>query len=659
MGKLSIRLLGRFRVSDDAGKDIAVAGKKPQALLAYLAANAGQPQPRDRLAALLWGERFDEQARQSLRQAISRLRKALGDGTPEIMKAEGDDVTLDADAADVDVRAFERLAQEDSPEALAQAVRLYGGGLLEGLEVREKGFEDWIQAERARFSDLAAGVLARLARHQDAAGDRAAAVETAKRLVGLDPLNEEGHRALMRLLAASGQRAQAVKQYQTLTQALRRELDTGPDPETRRLLEKIQASDAPMPVPAPDEREPASPPLPDTPSLAVLPFANLSGDPEQEYFSDGIAEDLITALSKVRSFFVIDRSSSFTYKGRAVDVSEVGRTLGVRYVVEGSVRKSGKRVRVTAQLVEAETGNHVWADNFDGRLDDIFDFQDEIAARVVGAIEPQLIRAEVERIRHKRPESYDAYDLTLSGLARMNKLDPKETERALTFFLEAIEADPNYARAYVCASWYYRRQVQLKGMVLSDADRAEALRLAQVALNADRTDPYVLWQAGMTRALVERDFEGAANTIDRSLSINANSNRAWIAGGMVRNLLGEPEAAIEYAEKAIRLSPLDISMWVAYGVLATASLQLGDYEKALDWARRSVRRHRDHLPAHHVLVASLAQLDRQEEAEAALRDLLALDPGLHVAGLRERYAIDGYRNLEGFLDGLRTAGLPA
>ncbi|MGH6661598.1 MAG: tetratricopeptide repeat protein, partial [Rhodospirillales bacterium] len=403
----------------------------------------------------------------------------------------------------------------------------------------------------------------------------------------------------------------------------------------------------------------APPPLPDVPSIAVLPFANLSGDPEQEYFSDGVADDLITALSNVRSFFVIDRSSSFTFKGKAVTMKEVGQALGVRYVVEGSVRKAGNKVRVSTQLVEAATGTHVWGDRYDGALDDIFDLQDRIVASVVGAIEPQLHRAEVERIRHKRPDSFDAYDLTLAGLAHMNRLTPEDTDKGLALFRRAIEADPTYARAYACASWCYRRRAQLKGMVLSDAERAEAVRLAQAALKADSTDPYVLWQAGITAALVEGDIEEGTALVDRSLAINANSNRAWLSSANQRCRSGDPETAIEHAEKAMRLSPLDRSMWVAYGCLATAHMQLENYETAAEWARKSVRMHRDYLPAHLVRAASLAQLGRESEAKAAVRELLTVDPGLTTASLKKRFPIAGYRNLEGFLDGLRAAGLPA
>ncbi|MCH8198205.1 MAG: winged helix-turn-helix domain-containing protein, partial [Proteobacteria bacterium] len=464
MGKLSIRLFGRLKVLDGTGGEVNLSGRKPQALLAYLALNAGEAQPRDRLAALLWGDRFEEQARQSLRQCISKLRKTLGNRAPEILLTDGDDVGLNTDATDIDASHFVRLAAEGTPDTLAKAAGLYGGVLIDGLDVKENAFEDWIGAERARFNDLACEVLAKLGRYQAAAGDTGAAIDTARRLIALDPLREEAHRALMRLYARSGRRAQALKQFQVCAEGLRRDLGVEPEAETARLHGEIQRQEAPSSgagtmADVSAAKPEAGPPLPDKPSIAVLPFANLSGDPEQEYFSDGITDDLITALSNVRSFFVIAHHSSFTYKGRAVDVKDVGRELGVHYVLEGSVRKAGNRVRVTAQLVEAASGNHIWADRYDGALDDIFDLQDEISASVVGAIEPQLHRAEVERIRHKRPESFDAYDLTLSGLAKMNKLNPRDTADALTLFLEAIELDANYARAYVCASWCHRRHV--------------------------------------------------------------------------------------------------------------------------------------------------------------------------------------------------------
>ncbi len=398
--------------------------------------------------------------------------------------------------------------------------------------------------------------------------------------------------------------------------------------------------------------------LPDKPSIAVLPFTNMSGDAEQEYFADGITEDIITALSNVQSFFVIARNSTFTYKGKAVDVKQVGRELGVHYVLEGSVRKVGNRVRVTAQLLNAGTASHIWADRYDGELSEIFDLQDKISASVVGAIEPHLTRAEAERIKQKRPESLDAYDYTLRGLSYMNKLTPEDSAEALRLFRKAIESDPSYGRAYVCASWCHRRQVQLRGMILSERDRKESVELANAALQVDPSDPYVLWQAGTTAAFVKRDFEAAIELIDRSLSINANSTRAWSASGIVRNMVGDPETAIDHANRAIRLSPLDISVWVPYGILAIAEMQQQQYEDAAAWARKSVRQHAFNVPGYHVLAACYAHLERLDDARAAIAQSLELDPKLTISRLKVIYPIDGYKNLDEFLDGLRKAGLP-
>ncbi len=407
-----------------------------------------------------------------------------------------------------------------------------------------------------------------------------------------------------------------------------------------------------------DSKEPPEPEPSDKPSIAVLPFTNMSADPEQEYFSDGVTEDIITALSNVRSFFVIARNSTFTYKGKSVDVKDVGRQLGVRYVMEGSVRKAGNRVRVTAQLLDAGSGKHIWADKYDGALDDIFDLQDQITSTVIGAIEPRLQRAEFERVKHKRPDSLDAYDFVLRGLASMNKLTPEDTAEGLHQFRLAIERDPNYGRAYACASWCYRRHVQISGMTLSEEDRNESIRLTDAALKADDTDPYVLWQAGLTAGLLENDLDAATALVDRSLAINPNAVRAWASSGLLRNILADTSTAIEHAERAMRLSPLDTAMWVLYSVLAIAHMQEQRYEDAASWARKSIRQHRHNLPAYHVLAASCTQLDRLDEAKKTIQQLLELDPELTITRLQEIFPVANYKNLDSFLDGLRRAGLP-
>ena len=398
--------------------------------------------------------------------------------------------------------------------------------------------------------------------------------------------------------------------------------------------------------------------LPSKPSIAVLPFTNMSHDPEQEYFTDGVTDDIITALSNVQSFFVIARNSTFTFKGQAVDVKKVGRDLGVQYVMEGSVRRAGNRVRITAQLLDAATGVHVWADRFDRALEDIFDLQDEVTESVVGAIEPHLVRAEFERIRGKRPDSLDAYDYTLRGLSMMNSLTLRDAANALKLFREAIKADSRYARAYVCASWCYRRHVQLRGMTLSDEDKAESIGLAETAVALDGTDPYVLWQAGMTAGLVADDPTMMTTLVERSLSINSNSTRAWSASGIMRCILGQPEEAIPSAERAIRMSPVDPSMWVPYGIMANAFMQQARYEEAASWARKSLAQHRFNLPAYHVLGASCVHIGHQVEAESAVRQLRELAPELTISRLEATYPVARYRNLDTFLEGLSQAGLP-
>jgi len=409
---------------------------------------------------------------------------------------------------------------------------------------------------------------------------------------------------------------------------------------------------------APPAASTADPALPDRPAIAVLPFTNLSGDPEQEYFSDGISEDIITALSHVRSFLVIARNSSFTYKGRSVDARTIGRELGVHYLLEGSVRRSGDQVRVSAQLVEAATAAHVWADRFDGAMDDIFDLQDRIAASVVGAIQPELLRAEAERIKQKRPDSLDAYDYTLRGLALMDRLTPEDTAAALALFREATERDPGFARAYVLASWCFRRDVQLNGLVLGDEDRRTCLDMAEKGLATDPTDPYVLWQGGLSIAMAGGELERGRRMIEQSLDINANSTRAWLARALVDNTQGRPEAAIEAAERGIRLSPLETAVWVAHCELSISWFQLADYARAADYARRSLDKHRFNLPAHHILAASLAHLGRTDEAEAWIERLRERDPNAGLARLHNIYPIADYRNLENLLDGLEAAGFP-
>ena len=270
----------------------------------------------------------------------------------------------------------------------------------------------------------------------------------------------------------------------------------------------------------------------------------MSGDPEQEYFSDGITEDIITALSNVRTFTVLARNSTFVYKGKSVDARKIGRDLNVNYIIEGSVRRAGDRVRVTAQLIDGATGDHLWAERYDGTLDDIFDLQDRITSTIVGTIEPELVRAEGLRLQGKPPDNMDAYDYLLRGLAYMHKVTPEDTEKGLTCFEKAIELDPSYGRAYAFASWCYRREVEQRGHAsLSEGDRRKAMDLARKALRCDRNDPFVLVYAAATLVQIEGNFDEALALTDRALSMHPNSHRFWNAKALCHAFRGDTYAS--------------------------------------------------------------------------------------------------------------------
>ena len=413
----------------------------------------------------------------------------------------------------------------------------------------------------------------------------------------------------------------------------------------------------PTPV---DLKQTPAPPLvlPDKPSITVLPFHNLSGDPEQEYFADGMVEDIITALSRIRWLFVIARNSSFTYKGRTVDVQGVGQTLGVRYVLEGSVRKSGNKIRITGQLIDATTGTHIWAERFEGMLDDIFELQDQIAERVVGAIAPQLERAEIERAKRKPTESLDAYDYYLRAMAKLHNGTREAIEQALALFSKAIELDPEFASAYGMAAWchFWRK---LNGW-MTDRPReiAEGVRLARLAVELGRDDAVALTRGGHALGHLAGDIDGGIALLDRARLLNPNLAPAWFLGGILRALRGETDAAIEDLTHAVRLSPLDPEMFRMQVGMALAHFFAGRFDPASDWAEKALRNLPCLLASVAVIAASHALSGRMDKAKQAMQRLHELDPSLRVSNLKDWLPIQRPEDLARFADGLRLAGLP-
>lgn len=398
--------------------------------------------------------------------------------------------------------------------------------------------------------------------------------------------------------------------------------------------------------------------LPDKPSIAVLPFLNLSGDPAQDYFIDGVVEDIVSALSRIRWMFVIAHNSSFTYKGQAVDVKQAGRELGVRYVLEGSMRKAANRVRITGQIIDATTGVHIWAERFEGTLDDIFDLQDQISASAVGAIARQLELAEIERAKRKPTDSLDAYDYYLRGRANLNLGTREAIDKGLPLFTKAIELDPDYAAAYAMAAWcHFWRKVN-GWMTDRPREIAEGTRLARRAVELGKDDAVVLTRGGHALAHFVGDLDMSIALVDRALALDPNLAAAWFLGGFLRTECGDPDSAIDYFARAMRFSPLDPEMFRMQAGMALAHFFAGRFDAALSWAEKAYRELPSFLMVVGIIAASHALAGRSDEAQRAMRYLRQLDPALRVSSLSDWLPIRRPEDLATFAEGLRRAGLP-
>lgn len=418
------------------------------------------------------------------------------------------------------------------------------------------------------------------------------------------------------------------------------------------------AADQSIAIAPPTEKPAAALDLPDRPSIAVLPFLNLSGDADQDYFSDGIVEDIIFGLSRIRWLFVIARNSSFTYKGRAVDVKAVGRELGVRYVLEGSVRRSAGRVRITGQLIDASTGAHLWAERFESTMDDIFDLQDQITASVVGAIAPQLELAEIERAKRKPTESLDAYDYYLRGLAQFHTATRDGIDAALPLFYRAIDRDPDFAAAYGMAAWCFYWRKMNRWLRDRAADGAEAARLCQRAVTLNKSDAVALCRGGHAWPHFGGDLDTCVAHVDRALVLNPNSSTIWYLGGYQRISMGEHDGAIDYFTRAMRLSPLDPEIFQMQTGIAMGHLYCRRFDDAVTSLQRASRQMPNVLRVAAFMAASHALAGRMDEAREAMAHVRRLDPTLRVGVLNDWLLVRRSQDFALASEGMRMAGLP-
>ena len=732
MGRLTLQLFGGVQAHREGGADTALAGRKAQALLAYLALNPKHRCTRDRLATLLWGDRGEEQAHNSLRQIVRALRKSLNDESASILISDGDRLTLNPEAVAVDVQAFEHLSAADSREALEQARALYAGEFLDGIDVKSEGFEEWLAVERLRLHDLAADMMERLSQLYLRSGEWHAALDAARQLLALDPLHEEGHRILMRIYDRTGRRSLALRQYRICEETVRRELDAAPAPETVRLHSEIRArSGAGVPdaeemkTTAADQLNPrrfepaAAPgatnpavvadatttiasteragrgawlwavalvviasaaagiwwagflPTPQTMrpiastaeaprlSIVVLPFVNLGNDPGQEYFADAVTEDLTTDLSRLADSFVISRNTAFTYKDKPVNPKQIGRELGVRYVVEGSVRRSGNQVRVNAQLIDAETDTHLWAERFDGDTGDLLALQNEITVRIGVALGVELIGAEAAR-----PTDHpDALDYFLRGRAALNKASTRDNyAEGISLLERALALDPRSVEVQS------RLAINLVGRVLDQmadaaaADVARAEELVGQALAASPGSPLAHYAKGQLLRAQGR-CEEAIPEYEAALA----SNRNWVSAlshiGRCKTYAGLIEEAIPIQEQVIRLSPRDPGIGLYYFRLGEAHLLQSRADEAILWLEKA-RSANPAMPFFHAFLASAYGLTGETERAAAelaeARRLRGEGYYSSIAGLTEFDRAPKIRALveATYVAGLRKAGLP-
>jgi TolB-like protein/DNA-binding SARP family transcriptional activator len=662
---LQLSLLGRFELCGPGGP-IELTSKKLAALLAYLACTAPQAHSRDKLMTLLWGSHFEVQARQNLRQALSRLRRVLGDGP---LVSGGDSISLKPELIACDVVQFEALVGNGSREALREAVDLYRGLLLPDITNPEEAWTEWLDMQRQRLEGLALAALVKLGEEELQLANHQPALEAANRAIAISSLREDAHRLVMRALAAGGRRADALKHYEDLTVLLKGELSVEPDPSTKALAAELRkphvagfAPDAKSSPPPGTGLEPEANQapllLPDRPSIAVLPFANIGGDPEQEYFADGMVDDMLMALSRVHWLFVIARQSSFIYKVRSADVQQIGRELGVRYVLEGSVRKSGTRVRIVAQLIETAGGAHIWADRFEGDLRDIFALQDAITERIVSAVEEKVRDAEIRRSRAKPTESLTAYDFYLRALQAWFGQTEVEYTRTQVLLGHALEADPEYAEALGTLTDSINTRTMQGWHESWSRGVEEASRLAGRALAAGPDNSTCLASAAFTYGVMANRFEEGFELANRALIVHPNSVFVRNRAASVYGICGESDKAIAQCEAACRMNPLDSkkAATVTYSTLSFALYMARRYEESVRAGRRALVFAPQSNIARKYVAISLAQLGRTDEARAEIAELLKHQPGASLAVFEQTPFRHKWMK-ELHMEGLRKAGL--
>jgi TolB-like protein len=629
----------------------------------------------------------------SLRQSLSELNSIVNRHVPGLVEIGRDSVRIDVRKCWVDALAILE-ASGDATADTRNLVQPYSERLLEDLDGITPSFDHWLASERTRFEDRVRKILeAELDRLTGQSAKPEVRAAAARRLINFEPTHEGAVRSLMKAFAQMGDRAQAIREFERCRQALLTVLDLPPSKETTAVYEAIRIDSPPvvspviydgdagvdsgqtaalgLPAQSParwkieKQNDPGAVPGYDAshearrePSIAVLPFRDLTGDPANDFVADGLVEDLIEALSRVPNFFVISRLSTLAFKNQDRHPREIGNVLGVRYVLSGSVRVLGDRLRLTIELTDTQLGAALWFSKLDERFIDLFEVQDRLSEMIVRRVAPYLHAAEMKRIRIKRPDSLEAYDLFLRAQENMHNSSRTVFETSEALFDAALGRDPHYAAALAWRAYWHVLRVGQGWSPDPANDATQADHFARSAIEYNSMEPMAFAVHGHIASYLFKDFDLAFRRFETALGINASAAPAWLWSAAAHAWMGNGSRAVEEINKAMALSPYDPLMYAYSSIAAMSYLADGQYERAIECALRSLRENRTYTSAYRQLVMALVLAGREDEARAPARRLLELEPGLTVAGFRQRYPGSASPQADYYCDALARAGVP-
>lgn len=665
---LRLNLLGGFRLLREGETVVRPHAKKAKALLAFLAFQGGRPVTRDQLAALLWSRSDHERARHSLSQALSSIHEAFEWSAKDTLLLSRDSVTLSPDALEVDAILFSELCSSREPNDMRRAAALFTGDFLDGLYINEPAFQGWQRAEQARLREMAVTALSGLMEAGMAGAIPDDPVITGLRLLSIDELNEPAHRALMQIYARQGRNDAALRQYDALKDVLKRELDAEPEAESRSVVRAIRDSRGEAKSDRWNDRFDAMFEANDRPSIVVLPFTDYSDDRDPHRFADGLTDDLIGDLSRIGGLLVIARATSFAYKNRSLDVRLIARRLGVRYVVEGSVRRDGNRVRVNIQFVDGRSGARLWSDRFDRDIESLFLVQNEITSRIAAALRLEILQSECRRIRLSPPENPTAWSYAMQGWAELwTRTMSRDSFVAATRMIHrALELDPEQGLAWT-AKARLNYVSALYPVEWSDAGKpadapgnrvefyGRALDAARKAVDIDPTSAEA--HAELASALkANRKYEQAVLASETALRLNPNYEEAYTNLATLKKDMGAPAEGVELLDRSLLIAPHLPTDGRRHYFKAWAYLVAEQHDEALSYANRGMVLDGDASGPHWVRACVFGWRGEKDAAAEALARLEAVDPEL--SNLKQ-FAIQ-YRhvfNNEHALEGLARAGM--